>query len=55
MTIPTGAPIVSDPVDFDLAPLSDLAVTIRVKDSDEGGHRPPGGPVHVVSAGRRRS
>ena len=32
VTIPTGAPMVSDPVDFDLAPLSDLAVTIRVKD-----------------------
>jgi lysophospholipase L1-like esterase len=31
-TIPTGAPMVSDPVDFDLPPLSDLAVTIRVKD-----------------------
>src|SRR4051812_44640619 len=32
MTTPPGAPAVSDPVDFDLAPLSDLAVTIRVKD-----------------------
>jgi lysophospholipase L1-like esterase len=32
VTIPTGAPMVSDPIDFDLAPLSDLAVTIRVKD-----------------------
>jgi lysophospholipase L1-like esterase len=32
VTIPRGAPMVSDPVDFDLAPLSDLAVTIRVKD-----------------------
>jgi lysophospholipase L1-like esterase len=32
VTIPTGAPMVSDPVDFDLAPLSDLAVTIRVQD-----------------------
>jgi lysophospholipase L1-like esterase len=32
VTIPTGAPMVSDPVDFDLAALSDLAVTIRVKD-----------------------
>jgi lysophospholipase L1-like esterase len=32
VTIPAGAPMVSDPVDFDLAPLSDLAVTIRVKD-----------------------
>jgi lysophospholipase L1-like esterase len=31
VTIPTGAPIVSDPVDFELAPLADLAVTIRVK------------------------
>jgi lysophospholipase L1-like esterase len=32
VTIPQGAPLVSDPVDFDLAPLSDLAVTIRIKD-----------------------
>ncbi len=32
VTIPTGAPMVSDPIDFDLTPLSDLAVTIRVKD-----------------------
>jgi hypothetical protein len=32
VTIPTGAPMLSDPIDFDLAPLSDLAVTIRVKD-----------------------
>jgi lysophospholipase L1-like esterase len=33
VTIPTGAPIISDPIDFDLAPLSDLAVTIHVKDA----------------------
>ena len=32
VTIPTGSPVVSDPIEFDLAPLSDLAVTIRVKD-----------------------
>ena len=32
-TIPAGAPIVSDPIDFELSPLSDLAVTIRVKDA----------------------
>jgi lysophospholipase L1-like esterase len=32
VTIPTGAPMVSDPVDFELAPLADLAVTIRVND-----------------------
>ena len=32
VTIPQGAPIVSDPVDFDLDPLSDLAITVRVKD-----------------------
>jgi lysophospholipase L1-like esterase len=31
-TIPTGAPMLSDPIDFELAPLSDLAVTIRVTD-----------------------
>jgi lysophospholipase L1-like esterase len=32
VTIPTGAPMVSDPTDFELAPLADLAVTIRVQD-----------------------
>lgn len=32
VTIPTGAPIVSDPVEFELAPLADLAVTIHVQD-----------------------
>ena len=32
VTIPTGAPMVSDPVGFDLAALSDLVVTIRVQD-----------------------
>jgi lysophospholipase L1-like esterase len=32
VTIPTGAPMVSDPIDYDLARLSDLTVTIRVKD-----------------------
>jgi lysophospholipase L1-like esterase len=30
VTIPPGASIYSDPVDFDLAPLSDLVVTIRL-------------------------
>ena len=32
VTIPTGAPMVSDPIEFDIAPLSDLSVTIRVQD-----------------------
>jgi lysophospholipase L1-like esterase len=32
VTIPTGAPTVSDPIDLDIAPLGDLAVTIRIKD-----------------------
>jgi lysophospholipase L1-like esterase len=31
-TIPQGAPMVSDPLDFDLAPLSDLVVTVRMND-----------------------
>ncbi|MGC9970625.1 MAG: SGNH/GDSL hydrolase family protein [Bryobacteraceae bacterium] len=31
VTIPPGAPMFSDPVDFDLAALSDLAVTIRLQ------------------------
>jgi lysophospholipase L1-like esterase len=33
VTIPQGAPMVSDPVEFELAPLSDVAVTVRVKDT----------------------
>lgn len=33
VTIPPGAPMISDPVDFDLPALSDLAVTIHVKDA----------------------
>ncbi|HKI17412.1 MAG TPA: SGNH/GDSL hydrolase family protein [Isosphaeraceae bacterium] len=32
VTIPTGAPMISDPVAFDLAALSDLTVTIHVRD-----------------------
>jgi lysophospholipase L1-like esterase len=32
VTIPTGALMVSDPVEFELASLADLAVTIRIKD-----------------------
>jgi lysophospholipase L1-like esterase len=35
VTIPPGALMVSDPVSFDLAPLSDLAVTIHVKDPSQ--------------------
>ena len=53
VTIPTGAPIVSDPIDFDLAPLSDLAVTIRVKDPTRAITGHPGCPMHVLSPGRR--
>ncbi len=30
LTIPPGAPMYSDPLDFDLAPLSDLVITIRL-------------------------
>ena len=32
VTIPPGAPMTSDPVDFVLPPLSDLAVTVHVRD-----------------------
>jgi lysophospholipase L1-like esterase len=32
VTIPTGAPMISDLIEFDLPPLSDLTVTVRVKD-----------------------
>jgi lysophospholipase L1-like esterase len=33
VTIPEGAPAVSDPVDFDLPPLSDVAITLRLRDA----------------------
>ena len=33
ITIPAGAPTVSDELDFDLAPLSDVAITIQFKDT----------------------
>jgi lysophospholipase L1-like esterase len=36
VTIPAGALVYSDPVNFDLAPLSDLAVTIYVEDPPDG-------------------
>jgi lysophospholipase L1-like esterase len=36
VTIPAGALVYSDPINFDLAPLSDLAVTIFVKDPPDG-------------------
>jgi lysophospholipase L1-like esterase len=42
VTIPPGAPVVSDPVDFELAPLSDLAVTVRVKDPTDAVTGHPG-------------
>jgi lysophospholipase L1-like esterase len=42
VTIPRGALVVSDPVDFDLAPLSDLAVTVRVKDPTDAVTGHPG-------------
>jgi lysophospholipase L1-like esterase len=42
VTIPSGALIYSDPLDFDLAPLSDLAVTIHVNGVPERGTAHPG-------------
>ncbi len=42
VTIPTGALMVSDPVEFELAPLADLAVTIRIKDSTKAVTGHPG-------------
>jgi len=36
VTIPSGALMYSDPVDFDLAPLSDLAVTIHLNTAPDG-------------------
>jgi lysophospholipase L1-like esterase len=42
VAISRGAPVVTDPVDFDLAPLSDLAVTVRIKDSTDAVTGHPG-------------
>lgn len=42
VTIPRGAPMVSDPLDFDLPPLSDLAVTLRIKDRTDAVTGHPG-------------
>jgi lysophospholipase L1-like esterase len=36
VTIPAGALMYSDPLDFDLPPLSDLAITIRVNSARDG-------------------
>lgn len=41
-SIPAGALMISDPVDFDLAPLSDLTVTIHLKSAPEGITTHPG-------------
>lgn len=40
VTVPAGAPIVSDPLDFEVPPLSDLAVTVHLRGSpaDVTGH-----------------
>ena len=35
VTIPPGAPMYSDPLDFELAPLSDLVITIRLNGAPE--------------------
>ncbi|MDQ3812569.1 MAG: SGNH/GDSL hydrolase family protein [Armatimonadota bacterium] len=53
VTIPQGALIISDPVDFDLAPGSDLAVTIHVNDTakDITGHRSARGKGTFLQAG----
>jgi lysophospholipase L1-like esterase len=42
VTIPSGALMYSDPLEFDLAPLSDLAVTIHVNGVPEGVTAHPG-------------
>jgi lysophospholipase L1-like esterase len=42
VSIPPGAPMISDPLDFDLPPLSDLAVTIHVRGAPSGVTGHPG-------------
>lgn len=42
VSIPAGAPVYSDPVDFNLAPLSDLAVTLHIENAPEGITTHPG-------------
>lgn len=53
VTIPQGALMVSDPIDFDLAAGSDLAVTIHVNDTSNEitGHRSARGQVTFLQAG----
>jgi lysophospholipase L1-like esterase len=43
VTIPAGALIYSDPIEFELQPLSDLAVTVRLKGAPDGVTTHPGG------------
>lgn len=42
VTIPPGAPMISDPVAFDVSPLSDLAVTVHVNDPSKNVTGHPG-------------
>lgn len=52
VTIPAGALMYSDPVDFDLPPLSDLAVTIRISGAPDGISTHPGSrEISYLSAG----
>jgi lysophospholipase L1-like esterase len=55
--VPQGALIISDPVDFDLAPGSDLAVTVHVNDTaqDITGHRSARGKGTFLQAGNAAS
>ena len=55
VTIPTGAPMISDTVDFNLAPLSDLVVTIRVKDPTRAVTGHPGARCTSWLHARRRA
>jgi lysophospholipase L1-like esterase len=45
VSIPAGSLMISDPVDFNLAPLSDLTVTIRVKGAPDGITTHPGSRI----------
>jgi lysophospholipase L1-like esterase len=53
VTIPRGALIISDPLDFDLAAGSDLAVTVHVNDTanEITGHRSARGKATFLQAG----
>jgi lysophospholipase L1-like esterase len=56
VTVPPGAPVVSDPLDFDLAPLSNVAITLHLEQGPDGITTHPGSrTTSYLAAGRAAS